>query len=84
MKCPDCKTKVNPERNGDWACGECFATGVTLVRKPVVVTRHLTFSGVHKRIDEKGHTVIRSFRPWLLNPHHPNASVLTKLRARTS
>lgn len=93
MKCPDCKTKVDPARNGDWRCWRCFAGGVTLTtgkrRTAHVLERHLTISGepIVVKVGPKENLVskiVGRTSLYRLNEHHPGSSFLTKLRKRVS
>lgn len=63
--CPDCGGKIK-RTSQKWRCTNCWARGTFLNDKPVVISRYMTFS---------------ANRGWRLNPHHPLASMMTKLRA---
>lgn len=69
-KCPDCKSRPNVARNGDWRCRDCGARGVTLDNILVVSERFVTIS------NPRG--------GYALNQHYPAASLLTKLRAKVA
>ena len=67
-KCPDCGAKAK-RVSQKWRCDRCLAGATFLGKEPVMLMRYLTYS--------------RQGGGWRLNPFHPQASLMTRLRART-